>query len=437
MLGLETAPDEWEATLAEHAESGDFIVQEYVPIPEEMFPTIEDGHVQMRLKRFNINPYCLGGRYVGMMTRISDQAVINVAAGGGILPSVVGRHKRKLLLEEDEEDVPARVTPGREEPWRSGESRASRRSPCSAAGPWAAASPVTWRGPGFASRWSTPRPTCPDRPRAAVRAHPRPRGGGPAPPDATDRTAHIETPADMEAAVAGVDLVIEAVPEDAALKDEVLRRCAAAAPVEAIIASNTSSLPIEGLAASVSEPGPVPRRALVQPAGVDARASRSSPHRAPPATTVDRAIAFLRAVGKRPAEVADRAGFVANRLQLALLREALAIVEEGQRRRDDLDEVVRSTFGSGCRSSARSRSPTWRGSTSTRACSRRSSATSARSSRRRRSCARTWRPGGSARRAGRASAPGATDEREALLLERDRRYAALAKLLTELDAGDA
>ena len=71
MLGLETAPDEWEATLAEHAESGDFIVQEYVPIPEEMFPTIEDGHVQMRLKRFNINPYCLGGRYMGMMTRIS------------------------------------------------------------------------------------------------------------------------------------------------------------------------------------------------------------------------------------------------------------------------------------------------------------------------------------------------------------------------------
>ena len=79
-------------------------MQEYVPIPEEMFPTIDDGHVQMRLKRFNINPYCIGGRYVGMMTRISDQAVINVAAGGGILPSVVGRHRRKLLLEEDGED---------------------------------------------------------------------------------------------------------------------------------------------------------------------------------------------------------------------------------------------------------------------------------------------------------------------------------------------
>jgi glutathionylspermidine synthase len=102
MLGIETDQDAWEAAVDEHADRGDFIVQEYVPIPEEMFPTIEDGHVQMRLKRFNINPYCIGGRYVGMMTRISDQAVINVAAGGGILPSVVGRHKRKLLLEEDE-----------------------------------------------------------------------------------------------------------------------------------------------------------------------------------------------------------------------------------------------------------------------------------------------------------------------------------------------
>jgi glutathionylspermidine synthase len=103
MLGIETDQDAWEAAIEEHADRGDFIVQEYVPIPEEMFPTIDDGNVQMRLKRFNINPYCIGGRYVGMMTRISDQAVINVAAGGGILPSVVGRHKRKLLLEENEE----------------------------------------------------------------------------------------------------------------------------------------------------------------------------------------------------------------------------------------------------------------------------------------------------------------------------------------------
>ena len=102
-LGMETAPEQWEATIEAHAARADFIVQEYIPVPEEMFPTVEDGHVQMRLKRFNINPFGIGGRYAGSITRISDRAVINVSAGGGLLPSVIGRHKRRLLAEDDEE----------------------------------------------------------------------------------------------------------------------------------------------------------------------------------------------------------------------------------------------------------------------------------------------------------------------------------------------
>jgi uncharacterized circularly permuted ATP-grasp superfamily protein len=106
LLGIELEQGAWEEAIADHAQSGDFIVQEYVPVPEEMFPIVEDGHVQMRLKRFNINPFGIGGRYAGMITRISDRAVINVSAGGGLLPSVVGRHKRRLLAEEEpEEDV--------------------------------------------------------------------------------------------------------------------------------------------------------------------------------------------------------------------------------------------------------------------------------------------------------------------------------------------
>jgi glutathionylspermidine synthase len=105
-LGIETAQGEWDRIIEEHAETGDFIVQEYVPVPEEMFPTVEDGHVQMRLKRFNINPFGIGGRYAGMITRISDRAVINVSAGGGLLPSVVGRHKRRLLADQEgDEDL--------------------------------------------------------------------------------------------------------------------------------------------------------------------------------------------------------------------------------------------------------------------------------------------------------------------------------------------
>jgi glutathionylspermidine synthase len=103
-LGMETDQSRWDSLIEEHVEDGDFVVQEYVPVPEEMFPTVEDGHVQMRLKRFNINPFGIGGRYAGMITRISDQAVINVTAGGGLLPSVVGRHRQRLLAEDEEEE---------------------------------------------------------------------------------------------------------------------------------------------------------------------------------------------------------------------------------------------------------------------------------------------------------------------------------------------
>jgi glutathionylspermidine synthase len=101
-LGMETEQAVWDRLIESHVEDGDYVVQEYVPVPEEMFPTVQDGHVQMRLKRFNINPFGIGGRYAGMITRISDQAVINVSAGGGLLPSVMGRHRQRLLAEEED-----------------------------------------------------------------------------------------------------------------------------------------------------------------------------------------------------------------------------------------------------------------------------------------------------------------------------------------------
>lgn len=164
------------------------------------------------------------------------------------------------------------------------------------------------------------------------------------PADATERTARVETPQDLEAAVAGADLVIEAVPEDQALKEDVLRRCASAAPATAIVATNTSSLPIEGLAAAVTEPERFLGVHWFNPPewtpGIEVISASATSRE-----TVERVLEFLRAVGKRPAEVADRAGFVANRLQMALLREALACVEEGLATRESLDEVVRTTFG--------------------------------------------------------------------------------------------
>jgi hypothetical protein len=103
-LGMETPQSDWDALIEAHHAAGDFVVQEYVPVPEEMFPAVVDGHIEMRLKRFNVNPFGIGGRYAGMITRISDQAVVNVSAGGGLLPSVVGRHRRRLLAGDRERE---------------------------------------------------------------------------------------------------------------------------------------------------------------------------------------------------------------------------------------------------------------------------------------------------------------------------------------------
>jgi 3-hydroxybutyryl-CoA dehydrogenase len=162
--------------------------------------------------------------------------------------------------------------------------------------------------------------------------------------DATEKTASVAAAPGIEAAVEGVDLVVEAVPEDQALKEQVLGRCSKAAPATAIIASNTSSLPIEGLARAVDEPARFLGVHWFNPPewtpGIEVIAAPATSRQ-----TVERVLGLLRAIGKRPAEVADVAGFVSNRLQMALLREALACVEDGLATRESIDEIVRSTFG--------------------------------------------------------------------------------------------
>ena len=162
--------------------------------------------------------------------------------------------------------------------------------------------------------------------------------------EAIEQTASVAAARDIEAAAGDVDLVVEAVPEDQALKEEVLDRCSKAAPAAAIITSNTSSLPIEGLARAVREPARFLGVHWFNPPewtpGIEVIAAPATSRE-----TVERVLALLRGIGKRPAEVADRAGFVSNRLQMALLREALACVEDGLATRESIDEIVRSTFG--------------------------------------------------------------------------------------------
>lgn len=88
-LGRLTLPDIWEALVDAHAGTGEWIVQLYLDVPTGRFPAIDDeGHLVVHERHFNINPFAIGGQYAGMITRISTEPVINVSAGGGLLPCV-------------------------------------------------------------------------------------------------------------------------------------------------------------------------------------------------------------------------------------------------------------------------------------------------------------------------------------------------------------
>lgn len=91
-LGRDTDPEQWSSLVLAHAGTTDWIVQQLVEVPVGRFPAIEDGRLVVRERYFNINPFAIGGRYAGMITRISTEPVINVSAGGGLLPCVSVRH---------------------------------------------------------------------------------------------------------------------------------------------------------------------------------------------------------------------------------------------------------------------------------------------------------------------------------------------------------
>lgn len=154
----------------------------------------------------------------------------------------------------------------------------------------------------------------------------------------TDLGGAVEYHADA-AALAGCALVVEAVPEDVALKVVALARAEAAIAPEAVLASNTSSIPIGELAAVLQRPGrflglhffnPVPASALVEIVVGDLTAP----------TLVDDARRWVDALGKTPVVVRDSPGFASSRLGVMLGLEAIRMVEEGVATAADIDAAM-------------------------------------------------------------------------------------------------
>ena len=148
----------------------------------------------------------------------------------------------------------------------------------------------------------------------------------------------------IEEAVAAADYISEAVPEEPGLKAGILRRISNAAPPRAIIGTNTSAIPIGELAESVAGSQRFLGVHWMNPApfvpGVELIAG---PDTAP--DVLDIAERLIRTLGKTPARVADTPGFVANRLQFALYKEAVQIVDDGVATPEQIDAVVSNTFG--------------------------------------------------------------------------------------------
>jgi 3-hydroxybutyryl-CoA dehydrogenase len=148
----------------------------------------------------------------------------------------------------------------------------------------------------------------------------------------------------LEEAVSAVDFVEEAVFEDVSVKLEVLRRIDAAVTPGTIIGSNTSTIPVKVLAEAVADPTHFLTVHFSNPAPFIPGVELISGEATKP-EIVQICEDLCKRMGRRSARVADVPGFVLNRLQYALLREALAVVDEGIARPQDVDTVVSTTFG--------------------------------------------------------------------------------------------
>jgi 3-hydroxybutyryl-CoA dehydrogenase len=144
--------------------------------------------------------------------------------------------------------------------------------------------------------------------------------------------------------LADVDLVVEAVPEDVRLKTAVLAEAAEVIEPDAVIASNTSSIPIAQLAAAVPDPtrvlglhffSPVPVMGLVEVVvALDTSAE-----------TLAAGKAFVERIGKTAIETKDRSGFIVNMLLVPYLMAAVRMYEDGFATREAIDEGMRLGCG--------------------------------------------------------------------------------------------
>ncbi|GGE05577.1 3-hydroxybutyryl-CoA dehydrogenase [Marinithermofilum abyssi] len=152
--------------------------------------------------------------------------------------------------------------------------------------------------------------------------------------------SRIQPAVTLEEAANEADIVVEAVVENMEVKTSLFRRLDGMCPTHAILASNTSSLPITEIAAATQRPeqvigmhfmNPVPVMKLVEV--IRGLATSDAVYK-----TVEE---LARAMGKTPVEVNDFPGFVSNRVLMPMINEAIYTVYEGVATPEAVDEVMK------------------------------------------------------------------------------------------------
>jgi len=154
----------------------------------------------------------------------------------------------------------------------------------------------------------------------------------------------IALASELAAAVAGADLVIEAVVEDLAIKRDLFTAVAQVAPTEATLATNTSSLSVARIAEAVPDPGRVVGMHFFNPVHIMKLVEVVRHDRAADAH-VDRVVAAAHAMGKQPIVVRDSPGFASSRLGVVLGLEAMRMVEQGVAAPADIDAAMELGYG--------------------------------------------------------------------------------------------
>ena len=159
-----------------------------------------------------------------------------------------------------------------------------------------------------------------------------------------ERLLGLLEPVSDVAALADCDLVIEAVFEDLAVKQDLFRRIEAAVGPDAVFATNTSALSVTEIAASLERPQRLTGMHFFNPAPVlplveVIRGQLTS------AAAFDTAYAFAERIGKDPIACDDTPGFVVNRILIPVLNDAVRVLEEGTASPEDIDKGMRLGTG--------------------------------------------------------------------------------------------